>query len=57
MVDLDKLLSVAQAAKKCAYSEPQLRSRINDGRLQATRLAGAVYIHEDDLAAFLKRPA
>jgi len=55
VVDLSKLLNIPQAAKRCEYSEAQLRNRINDGRLKATRLAGAIYVHEDDLDAFLKR--
>lgn len=55
MVDLSKLLNISQAAKRCPYSEAQLRNRINDGRLKATRLVGAIYVHEDDLATFLKR--
>ena len=54
MVDLNKLLSVAQAAKRCPYSEPQIRARINNGQLPAIRLAGAVYVHEDVLDEFLK---
>jgi len=54
VVDLVKLLNIPQAAKRCPYSEAQLRNRINDGRLKAIRLAGAVYVHQDDLDAFLK---
>jgi len=55
VVDLNKLLNIPQAAKRCEYSEAQLRNRVNDGRLKAVRLAGAVYVYEDDLDAFLKR--
>jgi hypothetical protein len=54
VVDLSKLLTVAECGKRCAYSEPQLRARIDDGRLKATRIAQAVYIHEDDFAEFPK---
>jgi excisionase family DNA binding protein len=56
MVDLNKLLSVSQAAKRCPLSEPQIRVRINDGRLPAVRIAGGVYVHEDALDEFLKQP-
>jgi excisionase family DNA binding protein len=54
-VDLDKLMTVAAAAKMTTVSEPTLRARINDGRLKATRLAGAVLIHADALEDYLKR--
>ena len=54
MIDLSKLLTIAQAAKSTPYSEPQIRDRIKDGRLKATRVAGAIYVHVDDLGEFLK---
>lgn len=37
------------------FSEPMLRAGIDDARLKATRIAQAVYIHEDDFAEFLKQ--
>ena len=55
MVDLSKLLSIAQAAKLTPLSEAQIRERIKHGRLKSTRLAGAIYVHVDDFDAFLKR--
>jgi hypothetical protein len=44
-----------QAAKSTPYSEPQIRDRIKDGRLKAIRVAGAIYVHVDDLDQFMKR--
>jgi hypothetical protein len=52
MVDLSKLLTVAQCAKRTPFSEPQIRARINSGQLRAIRLAGGVFVHEDVLAEF-----
>jgi hypothetical protein len=54
MIDLSKLLTIAQAAKSTPYSEPQIRDRIKDGRLKAIRVAGAIYVHVDDLGEFMK---
>jgi hypothetical protein len=53
MVDLDKLMTVSQCAKKTPLSEPQIRARINSGRLKSVNLAGGIFVHEDALRAFL----
>jgi excisionase family DNA binding protein len=53
--DLSKLLTIAQAAKSTPYSEPQIRDRIKDGRLKAIRVAGAIYVHLDDLDQLMNR--
>jgi len=45
VVELSKLLTVAECGKRCAYSEPQVQVRIDDGRSKATRIAQAVCIH------------
>ena len=48
-IDPTTLRSIAQAAKSTPYSEPQIRDRIKDGRLN-----GAIYVHVDDLDEYLK---
>ena len=55
MVDISKLLTVAACAKKTTLSEPTIRARLRDYELKETRLAGNVFIHEDDLEAYLHR--
>lgn len=53
VVDPNRLLTVAEAAKLCPYSEPTIRSWIRYGRLQAVRLSGSIYIDQDVFTAFL----
>jgi DNA-binding transcriptional MerR regulator len=55
MVDLGKLMSIAETAKKTPFSEPQIRFYTNEGRMQPTRIGGNIYVHEDALNDFLKQ--
>jgi hypothetical protein len=48
-MDLSKVLSLARAAKMTPLSEAREQIKIN-----ATRLAGAIYVHVNDLDEFLK---
>jgi hypothetical protein len=55
MVDLKKLLTVAEAAKFSSdLSEAQIRNRLNDGRIRATIVGASRYVHEDDLIEYLQ---
>ena len=56
MVDLNGLLKIPDAAMRCGCSEAQLWNLVSEGRLKAIWLGGAVYVREDDLEFFLKRP-
>jgi excisionase family DNA binding protein len=56
-VDLNKLMTISEAAKRVPYSESQLRAWINNGRITATRLGNHIFIHEDDFATFLNSSA
>jgi excisionase family DNA binding protein len=50
-IDTSQLLTIAQAAKRTPYSEPAIRSRIDRGELQATRIGGRVFVTEAALLA------
>lgn len=52
-VDVNDLLSVAEAAKRSPYSEPALRNRITRGEIPHYRIARNIYIRETDLRAVL----
>ena len=52
-VNLNELLTIAQAAKRLPYSEPTLRNMIAGGRVQAVRIGGHVFVAESELQAKL----
>jgi len=42
-------LTVAQSARLCKASEPQLRNAIKDGRLPHARIGGRIYLNAGDV--------
>jgi hypothetical protein len=53
--DLSKLMTVAAAQRRTTLAEPTLRARLRDASLKETRLAGAIFAHEDALEEYLRR--
>ncbi len=53
MVNLDKLLTIAQAAKRTPLSEPALRGRIEKGEIKAVKIGGHVFVTGEELRAKL----
>ena len=52
----ETLLTIAEAAKLSPYSEPQIRDRIRDGRLDAVRIGRNIFLRSDVVDRFLSDP-
>jgi excisionase family DNA binding protein len=55
MTPATDLITVAEAAKLCELSEPQIRARINDGRLTPIRIGPNIFLDAKTFDAFLSR--
>jgi excisionase family DNA binding protein len=53
-IDPEMLLTVAEAAKATTLTEPQIRSRIRDGRLPSLRIGGSIFVEWGELMKFVK---
>ncbi len=49
------LLTIAEAAKLCEFSEPQIRARIKDGRLEPIRIGPNLFLDARAFEAYLTR--